>query len=146
MTRKLSEHQHQKQVITWARGLAALYPERYGVLDYLHSIPNGAHLAGNAKRRYAQINKLKNEGLLPGVPDLCLPVARRGYHGLYVEMKRDDKAPVSEDQTRWLDWLAEQGYCALLCVGADDAIEQIEWYLGDTGETHDEKQQSTATG
>jgi hypothetical protein len=34
--------------------------------------------------------KLKAEGVRAGVADLCLPAARRGYHGLYIEMKSEE--------------------------------------------------------
>lgn len=45
-------------------------------------VPNGS-----SKSKFQVVN-FKWEGLKAGIPDLCLPVARRGYHALYIEMKR----------------------------------------------------------
>lgn len=46
-------------------------------------------------------------GTRRGVPDVCLPVARCGFHGLYVEMKRRQKSlsHVSDDQNVWIQAL-----------------------------------------
>ena len=51
-------------------------------------IPNGGY------RNKAEAAHLKAQGVRPGVPDLCVPVARHGYHGLYIEMKRRRTAGV----------------------------------------------------
>lgn len=54
-------------------------------LQLLYHVPN------EGKRTWRTGARLKSEGLKPGVPDLCLPVARGKYHGLYVELKRRDQ-------------------------------------------------------
>ena len=71
---------------------------------------------------------MKAEGLKAGVPDLCLPVARQGYHGLYIEMKYGRNKPTAK-QKWWLEKLAEQGYKTIVCWGADEAIAVLEDYL-----------------
>lgn len=53
---------------------------------------------------------MKAAGVKPGVPDMFLPVAREGCHGLYIELKRRDGGRVSPEQTAWMDALARQGY------------------------------------
>ncbi len=60
---------------------------------------------------------------------MCLPVARNGYHGLYIELKRQKGGTVSETQKSWITALAEQGYKAVVCRGADEAIGTIKEYL-----------------
>lgn len=117
-TGRSSEHEQQVTVIAWARLKEYEHPE----LALLHAIPN----AGKRSIRLAAW--MKAEGLKAGVPDLCLPVARGNYHGLYIEMKWGDNTP-SDEQEWWLSALGEQGYLATVCWSAGEAIETIEQYL-----------------
>lgn len=66
---------------------------------------------------------------LPGVPDLCLPVARNGKHGLYVEMKWQNNK-TTEKQDWWLEQLRQQGYETAVCWSAEEAMDTIAGYLG----------------
>lgn len=98
-------------------------------MRYLYAVPNGAALAGHATgRASAQANKLKKEGMTPGVPDLFLPCARGGYHGLYIEMKYG-KNTLSPEQKEFMETVADEGYLAMACWGADAAIQLIENYI-----------------
>ena len=115
----MTEHQHQVAVIKWARGAEIIWPE----LALLHAIPNG----GLRDPRVAK--KMKREGVKPGVPDLCLPVPRNGYNGVYIELKTE-RGRVTTVQKWWLARLREQGYVALVCRGATAAIFELESYLG----------------
>jgi hypothetical protein len=123
-----SEHAEQATIIAWAQRWEHLVPE----LALLFAIPNGAALAGytgrRGKRYSPQAAKLKAEGLRPGVPDLFLPVARQGFHGMFIELKVGKNKPTRE-QVRLVDALAEQGYYAAVCWGAEDAIGEIKAYL-----------------
>ena len=65
-----------------------------------------------------------------GVPDLCLPVPRGAYHGLYIEMKRLRGNTTTEDQDDWLEFLTRQGYLAVVCRGWEAASKIILGYLG----------------
>jgi hypothetical protein len=125
---KPTEHNEQVAVVQWARLMSAQQPE----LSLLLSIPNGAKLPyrKNSKgQRYSpEAMKLKAEGLLPGVPDLFLPVARKGYHGAFWELKVGKNVP-SEEQYRVLSALNNQGYCTFICYGADALIKSICDYL-----------------
>ncbi|MFZ5586118.1 MAG: VRR-NUC domain-containing protein [Thermodesulfobacteriota bacterium] len=113
------ERKEQVAVVTWAKGAAALkWPE----LALLHAIPNGGD------RHMLVAAKLQGEGVRRGVPDLCLPVARGGYHGLYIEMKADKGRP-SEHQRWWISRLREQGYRVAVCWGRHEAINTIMDYL-----------------
>jgi hypothetical protein len=123
-----NEHEEQAAVVAWASNNEWLMPD----LALLYAVPNGARLPwrkGKGGKRYSpEAMKLKAEGLKSGVPDLCLPVARGGYHGLYIEMKRGDNKP-TENQTKMLDALAAQGYLAVVCYGHNDAIDTLSEYL-----------------
>ena len=113
------EDAEQRIIFQWAAMETAARPE----LGLLYAIPNGG------KRAIKTAIALKAQGVKSGVPDMCLPVARGGYHGLYIELKRQKGGVVSETQKSWITALAEQGYKAVVCRGADEAIGTIKEYL-----------------
>lgn len=114
----VKEADEQTAVIEWSKMIVGRYPD----IRLLFHIPNGG------SRHPAEAAHLKAQGVKPGVPDLFLPVARGGYHGLFVEMKaREGK--VSSFQRGWLNDLKEQGYAVAVCHGAKAAIETIQRYL-----------------
>lgn len=124
----MSEHDEQAFIFRWATLMEGRCPE----LELLAAIPNGAKLPfvkRNGKRYSPEAMRLKEEGLKPGFPDMILPVPKRPYHGLFIELKFGSNKPTPE-QERWLDALNEQGYLAVACWGADEAIEVISEYLG----------------
>ena len=117
------EEIEQEHVFLWASMEERAYPE----LAMLYAIPNGG------KRAIKTAVALKKQGVKRGVPDMCLPVARGGYHGLYVELKRQKGGTVSDEQREWIAALNTQGYKAIICHGAEEAIEQIRGYLNGQG-------------
>jgi hypothetical protein len=126
VTRAISvvpEDFEQELVMRWATGQVDSWPE----LALLFHIPNGG-LRG--KREAA---RLKRMGVKPGVPDLCLPVARGGFHGLYVEMKRNDGGRVSTEQKAWLAALHAAGHCVAVAEGHEQAIAVLRDYLAADG-------------
>ena len=120
----MSEHTEQAAVITWARYNQTRYP----ALVWLHSSLNGIVIPAPPAVRARIINHMKAEDMKPGVPDLFLPCARRGYHGLYIEMKTS-KGALSPAQKDFLEYADAAGYLDKVCYSADDAIEALEWYL-----------------
>ena len=113
------EEIEQEHVFLWASMEERAYPE----LAMLYAIPNGG------KRAIKTAVALKKQGVKRGVPDMCLPVSRGGYHGLYIELKRVKGGTVSDEQREWIAALNTQGYKAIVCHGAEEAIEQIRGYL-----------------
>lgn len=118
------EDGEQTALFRWADLNRGRWPE----LGMLYAVPNGAFLAGDAKRRAIQAARLKRQGLKPGVPDVCLPVPRAGFHGLYVEMKAEG-GRVQEEQGEWIAALRTHGYIAEVCVGWKPAAELLTRYL-----------------
>jgi len=118
----VSEHQWQCMVMEWAELQSPKMPE----LKLLFAVPNGGH------RHKPVAMKLKKEGVKRGVPDLCLPVARHGYHGLFIEMK-SAKGRLSVHQQKWADSLHQQDYLVYVCNDAESAIKRIKRYLIDEG-------------
>ena len=87
------------------------------------------HIPNEGKRSRATGARLVAEGLKRGVPDICLPVARGGCHGLYIELKRERSGRPTAEQTEWMDALMRQGYAVSLCHGWERAAGVIEEYL-----------------
>lgn len=113
------EHQEQSALIRWAALQSKVMPE----LKLLFAIPNGGH------RHIVTAVKLKAEGQKAGVPDLMLPVARNGYNGLFIEMKKAKGGTVSAAQKQWHNDLIEQTYKVDVCHGWDQAKAVLTEYL-----------------
>ena len=111
------EHTEQAKLVARVR---LYYPDAL-----LAAVPNGARLSGGA-RAGAQ---LKDEGMLPGYPDLLVDEARGGYFGLRIEMKRQKGGRLSKAQRETLDALLERGYLALCCAGVEEAWRAFEDYI-----------------
>lgn len=114
----MAEHDEQAALFGWAVLQAATMPE----LQLLHAIPNGGH------RHKAVAAKMHAEGVKRGVPDICLPIARGEFHGLYIEMKFGRNRP-SNEQLWWLEALAGQGYKTAVCWSFEAAQRIILEYL-----------------
>ena len=96
-------------------------------LKLMHHIPNGG------SRNALEAANLKRQGVKAGVPDLCLPAPKNGYHGLYIEMKHG-KNKTTEKQKEWLEALRGQGYYTAVRYGAEEAERVISRYLAGDGE------------
>ncbi len=114
-----TEYDEQAALIEWADLASKKWPE----LKWLHSIPNGAHT------HIVTAMKLKKSGVKRGVPDLSLPVSRHGYHGLYIELKRQRGGRVDADQVACHTFLRDAGYFVTVCKGWEAAKNEILDYL-----------------
>ena len=117
------EHVEAAMLVRAVRGAVGTWPE----LELFHAIPNGGHRA----RRTAA--KLKAEGVLPGVPDYCLPVPRGGFHGLYIELK-SLTGYASREQRQFIANVRRHGYRAEVCRGWEQAWAVIRDYLAADGQ------------
>lgn len=112
------EAAEQEALFSWALYAAGAMPE----LGLMFHVPNGG------SRNKLEAARLKRQGVKAGVPDICLPVARGGFHGLFIELKYG-KNKATDRQAEWLDALRRQGYLAVQCVGWDIAREVITKYI-----------------
>lgn len=112
-----SEHDEQCALIHWFR----LQHRDYA--DHLFAVPNGG------ARHPAVASKLKAEGVVAGVSDLFLMVARPGCSGLWIEMKARD-GRLSEHQKRFQERAQAQGFKAITCYGFEQARAAITECLG----------------
>lgn len=114
-----TEDTEQTWLFQWARLQSGKWPE----LSLLYAIPNGG------RRPIKTAVNMKRTGTKAGVPDMFLPVARGGFHGMYIEMKRTKGGHVSDEQKAWIKALTEQGYKCVITKGWEDAAEQITAYI-----------------
>ena len=63
------------------------------------------------------------------MPDIFLPIANNRYHGLFIELKRRVGGSLQPDQKDWIGQLEVQGYKAVVCKGAEEAMRVIEEYI-----------------
>jgi hypothetical protein len=113
-----SESNEQITLFQWA----VLHERKYPELKLLYHIPNGG------KRYKTTAIRLKAEGVKAGVPDICLPVPRGKYHGLYIELKAG-KNTATDNQKQWLRDLTAYGYFTAVCCGWQAASDTIMEYL-----------------
>jgi len=111
-----SEHNIQCGIIMGARLQRLPSP-----LCLLHSIPNGG------QRHIAVAKKMKAEGQLAGIPDLFLPYAAHGFHGLYIEVKTV-KGVLSESQKTIHGLLEKQGYAVEIVRSIAEGVKLLQWY------------------
>lgn len=114
---KRGETTEQITLFNWAKNNESNFP----CLKLMYHVPN------EGKRTNGGI--LKAAGMKSGVPDVCLPVPRNGYHGLYMEMKYGKNRPTKEQES-YMELLRQQGYKTAVCYGFESAKDEIVRYLG----------------
>ena len=98
--------------------------------ENIFAIPNGAWLAGGATGpcRFANANKLKREGLEPGVPDILIAFPSSSFSGAAFELKRKPNT-VSTLQIDWLRRLTNAGWYCVVCWSTEELIKETERYF-----------------
>lgn len=110
------EHELQVKCVQYFR---LKYPK-----ELIFAIPNG----GQRDIRVAK--KLKEEGVVAGVPDMQVVSARNGYHGLFLELKNGKKGRLSDKQSAMIDFLTKKGYKCVIIRTLDDFIAETKEYFG----------------
>jgi len=75
-----------------------------------------------------EAKRLKSQGVVPGIPDLHLPIARGEYIGLWIEMK-SPKGRLSVPQKQIIKSLRMNRNLVEVCYTAESAVSAIENYL-----------------
>lgn len=105
------------------------------ILEFAQKHPELAnrliHIPNGGFRTKTERWVMSATGVRKGVPDLLLPVARKGFHSLWIEFKASapHSAPVTKDQQEWLDFLNKEGHSAHLAEGWPEAMTIIDQYL-----------------
>ena len=113
-SKKPLEWQEQKALVAWiyAKGWKCAHVTNEGNIPVQYRV------------------KLKGMGLSKGFPDLIVVVTKNtGFKILvFIEMKRQGatQCHVKPEQWEWIDLLGECGCKAIVCAGADDAIDELE--------------------
>ena len=113
------ESSHQGALFMWAALNRKLYPE----LELMFAIKNeeksGSVIVGGA---------FKAAGVKAHVPDILLPVARKGCHGLFIEMKRPGQK-ARPGQVEYGNKVKIQGYGWCCCDSWEKAKDILIQYL-----------------
>jgi hypothetical protein len=116
-----SEAAHQTALFAWAALNVYKWPE----LAWMFHIPNGG------TRNPVEAGFLKAAGVRAGVPDIFLPVARWGKHGLWIELKVKNNKP-RKNQNEWMAMLVHLGYAGVTAYSWSEASDYIIRYLEET--------------
>ena len=100
-----------------------------------------------------QANRMKAlQGERRGYPDMFIAEPKNGFHGLYIELKKDYSSVFKKDgsykkddhvqeQSEYHKMLREKGYAVEWGLGLDDTVAKIREYMSPTGkERINEKQ------
>lgn len=117
---KHAEDAEQEAVFEWANW-AKWNGEK--ISQYLFAIPNGG------KRNVREAARMKKQGVKAGVSDMFLPIPKKGFSGLWIELKAKNGNKPSEKQIIWINRMLSVGYQAQVCYGAGETIRAIENYL-----------------
>lgn len=126
-TAKQRERVVQVALTRWMR---SNYPD----IDFYNDWASGAYLTkgqNDARLDMASFN---------GWVDLFIPEPSRGYHGLFIELKKEGVVIYNKDRSLRADpqirkeaeFLARQhkkGYCARFACGLENAQRLIDWYF-----------------
>lgn len=115
-----SEYDEQVAIFEWAEMYQNQYPDLF--------LLNGS-IYGGIKIEPKYLNKLIRAGMKKGKPDINLPVARGGYFGLWIELKRRGGPKPTQEQVDWLMRLSKAGHYCVCCKGSDAAISVIKQYI-----------------
>lgn len=115
-----SEEEEQADLMVWVAAMQGQCPD----LALLYHVPNGG------LRAKATGVMLKRTGLKKGVLDLHLPVARGGYIGLWLEIKKADHSnEPTPEQEWWIEQLRRKGHRCEVCYGKNEAVAVLQDYL-----------------
>jgi hypothetical protein len=93
-------------------------------LRTIFAIPN----SGPGSQR-GQAGKMKALGMRKGVCDVFWPLARGGYHGLFIEFKRQKGGRVTDEQREFMELVSSAGYRAVVAKGNLAAQDIILGYF-----------------
>jgi hypothetical protein len=113
---------------------------RYPKVDFYNDWAAGAYLTYG--QNTARLNMTSHNGWV----DLLIAEPRHGFHGLFLELKREDVKPYLKDgktlradpqikkEAAFLERQRAKGYDARFTSGLDETLKHIDWYLGNQPE------------
>ncbi len=128
MSKRISEATHQKDFVFYVRRAEKVVPRITGNAQMIRMT---APCNGLPVRHPGHKVEAKKMGMMPGVPDLIISHPRKGYHGLFIEMKAENGS-VSALQAAYIDDLNSEGFRAVVCFGFAEAMEVFNDFFGIT--------------
>ena len=113
------EHTIQASCVRWFR---YAYPS-----SIIFAIPNGG------ARDKVTGARLKEEGVLAGIPDLMIAEPSGIWHGMFVEMKNGKVGVVSDAQKERMAGLTEAGYLCVVCRDFPEFEKAVSAYMSGRG-------------
>lgn len=86
----------------------------------IFAIPNGG------SRNIIEASRLKKEGIVKGIPDLCLIMPN---NILFIEMKKQKGGRLSDSQKEIISKINKNGFDVIIGYGYLDALEKFKNYL-----------------
>lgn len=114
-----SEFAEQTALFMWAALEQRKYPELALMFAIKNEEKSGSKIIGG---------RFKASGVKADIPDILLPVARKGCHGLFIEMKRKGKK-ARPSQAEMGVKLQDEGYGWCCCQGWEVARDILIEYL-----------------
>lgn len=111
-----TEHHLQVECVKWFR----LVHKKDGII---YAVPNGG------KRTLTEGAIKRFEGMTVGIPDLHIPVPRKGYASLYIEMKNGKAGRLSENQKEMIERLRSYGNKVEVVRTLDDFMAVVNDYF-----------------
>lgn len=111
----VSEHTLQTKCVRWFR---LKYPQYL-----IYSIPNGGYRTKTTARL------MRAEGQVSGILDLHIPIAKHGYHSMYIEMKNGKQGRLSDNQKEMIERLRSYGNKVVVCHNIDEFMKEVDEYL-----------------
>lgn len=109
--------------------------------EHYPNIPFNIDVLAGVNLSVQQGTRAKKQGKTKSWPDVFIAVARRDFHGLFIEQKKygerifqvhnPDKYVNKhiEAQAAMLKRLQQEGYCAEFAIGFTETKTLIDWYL-----------------
>ena len=102
--------------------LIKYYSKTYPLLELTFAIPNGG------KRSHFEGVKLKAEGVLAGIPDICIPIPNGDHGALFLEFKTP-KGRLSDKQKTIIPLLREAYNKVEVVRSPKEALSVVAEYL-----------------
>lgn len=113
-----SEHRIQVNCVRYFR---YQFPDKI-----IFAIPNGS------VRNIITARRLKDEGVLAGVPDLYIAEPNGDWAGLFIEMKNGKAGRVSENQQEVMTKLTSVGYKCAVVRSFEEFVAVVKDYFGES--------------
>ena len=127
-------HEHRLQVAC-VNKFREMYPQYF---FNFFAIPNGGKRPtktvtkkdGSVYKFSPEGKKLKDEGALKGVADLMLALPSQLYHGLFIEMKTQEKGSRQQDeQSDFQKAVEKAGFQYVICRSEEEFVRGVNQYI-----------------